>query len=141
MLSAPAIAARKQEALHHALGEPVLEALADPRVVEVMANPDGRLVLDRLGAGRGAPPGRLSGEARGGALRVAAAHVGAPSPREAPRVAGALPGGERFQGLLPPVTPGPAFAIRKRPAVIWTLADYVDPGVLTAGQGEALRAA
>ncbi len=39
-MNADALAlARKREALDHALGDAVLRALADPMVVEVMANP------------------------------------------------------------------------------------------------------
>jgi type IV secretion system protein VirB11 len=62
--------------------------------------------------------------------------------REDPRLSGVLPGtGERFQGLLPPIVAAPAFSIRKRPAVIWGLADYVRDGVMTEAQAEALRQA
>ena len=43
---------RKREALDHALGSEILEALADREIIEVLANPDGRLVVDRLGVGR-----------------------------------------------------------------------------------------
>jgi type IV secretion system protein VirB11 len=40
-------------------------------------------------------------------------------------------GGERFEGLLPPVTIAPMFAIRRRAAPDLVLADYVKTGVLT----------
>ncbi len=68
-------------------------------------------------------------------------YVGEPITRDDPRLSGVLPTGERFQGFLPPVSAQPAFSIRKRPAVVWSLADYVEAGVLTAAQGEVLRAA
>src|SRR5690606_17592688 len=48
---------------------------------------------------------------------------------------------ERCQGFLPPVTTAPAFSIRKRPAVIWTLADYVRDGAMSDAQAEILRRA
>ena len=38
--------------LRTALGPVITEALEDPKVVEVMLNPDGRLWLDKLGCGR-----------------------------------------------------------------------------------------
>lgn len=132
-------AGRKREALHHALGPPVLEALADASVVEVLANPDGRLVLDRLREGRRDTGSRLSWDARERVVRLVAEHMGEPVTREDPRLAGVLPTGERFQGFLPPVTLAPAFSIRKRPAVIWSIADYVAQGVLTGLQADALR--
>ena len=57
-------------------------------------------------------------------------------------LSGVLPGtGERFQGLLPPVASAPAFSIRKRPAVIWTLDDYVRDEVMSQAQADVLKAA
>ena len=141
MLIQPAVAARKLEALHHALGEVVMSALADPLVVEVLANPDGRLVLDTLWSGRRLMAERLSAEARERAIRLIADHVGEPVTRDDPRISGVLPSGERFQGLLPPVAPSPTFAIRKRPSVIWGLNDFIDQGVLSLAQADLLRSA
>ena len=43
---------RQQESLYHALGPLIADALARPDVVEIMANPDGTLWVDRAGAGR-----------------------------------------------------------------------------------------
>lgn len=141
-MTAEALAlARKREALDHALGETVLAALADPEVVEVLANPDGRLVIDRLRGGRTQADVRLSFAARERVIRLVADYVGEPVTRDDPRLSGVLPSGERFQGFLPPVCAQPAFSIRKRPAVIWTLADYVDQGVMSEAEAETLRAA
>ncbi len=138
----PIVGERKLEALRHALGPDVLDALADPHVVEILANPDGRLVLDRIGSGRFDTGLRLEPEARERVVRLVADYVGDPVTRKNPRLAGVLPAtGERFQGFLPPVTAAPAFSIRKRPAVIWTLDDYVRDGVMTEAQGEVLREA
>lgn len=138
----PIVGERKLEALRHALGPDVLDALADSHVVEILANPDGRLVLDRIGSGRFDTGVRLEPEARERVVRLVADYVGDPVTRENPRLAGVLPAtGERFQGFLPPVTAAPAFSIRKRPAVIWTLDDYVRDGVMTEAQAEVLREA
>jgi len=142
MAEHPLIASRRLEALRHALGETVLAALVDPAVVEILANPDGRLVVDRSGAGRSDTGGTLPPEARERVIRLIADYVGESVTREDPRLSGVLPGtGERFQGLLPPVAPAPAFSIRKRPAVIWTLADYVRDGVMSSKQAAILGAA
>jgi len=134
-------AGRKLEALRHALGDTVLHALAEPKVVEVLANPDGRLVVDALGDGRRDTGERLSAQARERVIRLVAEHVGEPVTRDDPRLSGVLPSGERFQGFLPPVSAQPAFSIRKRPAVIWTLEDYVAQGVMSCDQATALREA
>ncbi len=142
MATHPIVAERKLEALRHALGPTVLAALEEPAVVEILANPDGRLVLDRSGEGRQDTGQSLSPEARERAIKLIADYVGETVARENPRLSGVLPGtGERFQGLLPPIVAAPAFSIRKRPAVIWGLTDYVRDGVMTEPQADALRQA
>lgn len=138
----PIVGERKLEALRHALGPDVLAALIDPLVVEVLVNPDGRLVLDRVGTGRADTGHGLEPEARERVIRLIADYVGDPVTRENPRLAGVLPvTGERFQGFLPPVTAAPAFSIRKRAAVIWSLDDYVRDGVIGDAHAEVLRRA
>lgn len=138
----PIVAERKLEALRHALGSVVLAALEDPAVVEILANPDGRIILDRSGAGRRDTGAVLSPEARERVIKLIADYVGEAVAREDPRLSGVLPAtGERFQGLLPPLVRAPAFSIRKRPTVIWTLEDYVRDGVLNPIQADVLRRA
>lgn len=129
------------EALRHALGPAVLAALESDAVVEILANPDGRLVLDRQGTGREDTGVILAAEARDRAIRLIADHVGEPVTEGQPRLAGVLPTGERFQGMLPPVAAAPTFSIRKRPARIWSLDDYVGQGVMSRAQAQTLRAA
>lgn len=132
---------RRREALDHALGPDIRGALGEAAVVEVLVNPDGRIVLDRLGEGRCDTGGRMSAAGRERVIRLVADYVGEPVTRDDPRLAGVLPTGERFQAFMPPVSPQPAFSIRKRPAAIWTLADYLGQGVLTPDQADQLRAA
>ncbi|HEY9235339.1 MAG TPA: P-type conjugative transfer ATPase TrbB [Phenylobacterium sp.] len=117
--------ARRHQALDQALGEVVLRALAEPGVVEVLVNPDGRVIVDVLGQGRRDLGVRLTVGARERVIRLVAAHAGQTITPSAPRLSGALPSGERFQAFLPPVCAQPAFSIRKRPQRIWTLKDYV----------------
>ena len=131
----PIIAERRLEALRHALGPIALAALEDPDVVEILANPDGQLILDRIGSGRTQTGETLTPEARDRVVRLIADYVGEPVLPEDPRLSGILPEtGERFQGVLPPVSRSPTFSIRKRPARIFNLADYQDQGILTADQ-------
>ncbi len=42
---------RRRQMLRTAFGPVIAAALADPSVIEVMLNPDGRLWIDRLGEG------------------------------------------------------------------------------------------
>jgi type IV secretion system protein VirB11 len=43
---------RRRQMLRTAFGPTIAAALADPTVLEVMVNPDGRLWIDRAAAGR-----------------------------------------------------------------------------------------
>lgn len=128
--------------LRTALGEEIAGWLDDPSVIEVMLNPDGRLWLDRLGEGllaTGCTLGAADGER---IIRLVAHHVGAEVHAGAPRVSAELPvGGERFEGLLPPVVAAPSFAIRKPAVAVFTLSYYVASGVMTREQADALAAA
>lgn len=116
--------------LRTALGGAIAEWLADPAVIEIMLNPDGRLWVDRLGVGI-ADSGILLSAADGERIiRLVAHHVGAEVHTGAPRVSAELPeGGERFEGLLPPVVAAPTFAIRKPAvAVFMPEADWLGDG-------------
>lgn len=138
----PVVGQRKLEALRHALGADILAALAAEDVVEILVNPDGRLIVDRVGQGRCDLGAVLAAEARERVIKLIADHMGESVARETPRLSGVLPGsGERFQGLLPPLVTGPAFSIRKRPSRIWRLGDYVETGVMSPRQAEILGAA
>lgn len=135
-------ARRKTEALKYALGESITRALDDPRVVEVMANPDGEIWTDRIGEGRKPTNVRISSDDAGAILRLLADHAGIVVNENTPLVSATLPEtGERFQGVFPPITQVPCFAIRKRPGVIFTLAQYVEMEIMTAEIAEILRSA
>lgn len=133
---------RSARMLRTALGPDVCAWLADPDIVEVMLNPDGRLWIDRLRDGL-ADSGRVMAAADGERLiRLVAHSVGGEAHAGAPRISGELPlAGERFEGLLPPLVTGPTFAIRKPASAVIPLADYVACGVMRAGEAEALREA
>jgi type IV secretion system protein TrbB len=128
--------------LRTALGSSIAGFLDDPTVVEVMLNPDGRLWLDRLSGGLEDTGARLSPADGERIVRLVAHHVGAEVHPGSPRVSAELPEtGERFEGLLPPVVAAPSFAIRKPAVAVFTLGDYVDAGIMSAGQAEVLREA
>lgn len=126
--------------LRTALGSSIAAWLDDPAVIEVMLNPDGRLWLDRLGEGI-SDTGELLSAADGERIvRLVAHHVGVEVHARSPRVSAELPeGGERFEGLLPPVVATPAFAIRKPAVAVFTLDDYARAGIMSSVQAEALR--
>lgn len=126
--------------LRTALGPAIAGWLADPAVIEVMLNPDGRLWVDRLGEGIADSGEVLTPTDGERIIRLVAHHVDVEVHARSPRVSAELPeGGERFEGLLPPVVAAPAFAIRKPAVAVFMLADYVAAGIMSEGQAEALR--
>lgn len=141
-VSHPIAQDRKVAALKQAMGPVIAAALADRMVVEVMVNPDGKIWVDKIGEGRSFTGQSLASADADRILRLLADHVGEVVTRDRPRVSATLPEtGERFQGAFMPIVPSPAFAIRKRPEVVFTLDDYVEQAIMTAGQAAAIRAA
>ena len=127
---------RRRAMLRTAMGPAIAAALTDPRVAEVMVNPDGVLRVDILGKGRVDTGVRLDPPQVERIIRLVAAHVGGEVHRDAPIVSAELPAhdsgsvGERFEGILPPVSNGPCFSIRKPAHRIHRLIDYVEDGIM-----------
>jgi len=128
--------------LRSAMGKSIGAWLADPAIIEIMLNPDGRLWVDRLGDGiceTGEHMEPADGER---IIRLVAHHVGAAVHAAAPRVSAELPeSGERFEGLLPPVVTAPTFAIRKPAVAVFTLTDYSNCGIMSVLEASCLRSA
>ena len=125
--------------LRTALGPEIAAWLEDASVIEVMLNPDGRLWIDRLGAGIADTGSGMCAADGERIIRLVAHHVGAEVHAKAPRVSAELPDtGERFEGLLPPVVAAPSFAIRKPAVAVFTFADYVASEIMSAWQADAL---
>jgi P-type conjugative transfer ATPase TrbB len=133
---------RSARMLKSALGPAIASWLDDPKVVEIMLNPDGRLWIDRLGDGLIDTQSTISALDGERIIRLVAHHVGAEVHAAAPRLSAELPQtGERFEGLLPPVVTGPAFAIRKPAVAVFGLDDYVQAGVMSQAQAACLAQA
>ena len=133
---------RSARMLRTAMGGAISEWLSDREIIEIMLNPDGRLWVDRLGFGMEDSGETLSAADGERIIRLVAHHVGAEVHGAAPRVSAELTeGGERFEGLLPPVVAAPTFAIRKPAIAVFTLGDYVESGIMSAGAADMLRAA
>ena len=128
---------RRRAMLRTAMGPDIAAALAEPAVVEVRVNPDGRLRLDRLGEGRVDTNVRIEPAQVERIIRLVASHARSEVHGDKPIVSAELPphgesAGERFEGVLPPVSTGPCFSIRKPAARIYTLLDYVTDGIMSA---------
>lgn len=132
--------ARTSEMLRTALGEQIMAALGDPDVVEIMMNPDGRLWIDRHSAGRTDTGSQLSSAEVTRVIRLVATHIGRDATRLSPIVSAELPvTGERFEGVLPPVTERPCFSIRKPAGHVIPLDDYVASKIMRPHHADALR--
>jgi type IV secretion system protein VirB11 len=133
---------RLADAFRDRLGGFVRDALEDPGVIEIMVNGGGRVWLDTLDRGRIATDTVMHPAATEAIIRLVAHHLGATVNEDQPSCGGALPlGGERFQGLLPPLVASPCFTIRKRPQRVFGLDDYVASGALASEQATLLRQA
>jgi len=145
-VTAPASDERRRAMLRTAFGPTIASALADPLVMEVMVNPDGALRLDRLGYGRTDTGVRIEAEQIERIVRLVASHIRAEVNAAAPIVSAELPAdrgvaGERFEGVLPPVTASACFSIRKPAQRLYTLSDYVSDGIMSSGMARLLSLA
>jgi len=133
---------RRRQMLRTAFGPTIAAALADPTVIEVMVNPDGRLWIDRATVGRQDTGERIGSAEAERIIRLVAAHVRREVHDKAPIVSAELPDtGERFEGLMPPVAPAPCFAVRRPADVLYRLADYVTADIMSPPQAAALAEA
>jgi len=137
---------RRRAMLRTAMGPAIAAALADPLVLEVMVNPDGALRLDRLGEGRSDTGVRFEAPQVERIIRLVASHARAEVHAGSPIVSAELPphgsgAGERFEGVLPPVSLAPCFSIRKPATRLYTLMDYVADGIMTADVARLLSLA
>jgi type IV secretion system protein VirB11 len=137
---------RRRAMLRTAMGPAIAAALSDPRVLEVMVNPDGALRIDILGEGRVDTDVRIDAAQIERIIRLVASNSRTEVHAAAPIVSAELPAhgagaGERFEGVLPPVALGPCFSIRKPATRIYTLFDYVTDGIMSADTARLLSLA
>jgi P-type conjugative transfer ATPase TrbB len=137
---------RRRAMLRTAMGPTIAAALADPAVIEIMVNPDGALRLDRMGEGRTDTGTRYDPAQVERIIRLVASHARTEVHAASPIVSAELPphgegAGERFEGVLPPVSLAPCFSIRKPASKIYTLLDYVSDGIMPADTARLLSLA
>ena len=135
---------RKRAMLRTAMGPAIEAALADPLTQEIMVNPDGVLRVDRLGEGRSDTGIRLGPAQVERIIRLVAAQARGEVHEGRPIISAELPphgtgAGERFEGVLPPVSQAPCFSIRKPASRIYTLDDYVSDRLMTEEAATLLR--
>jgi type IV secretion system protein TrbB len=133
------------EALLRYLGPVVRGALVDDDVTEVYVNPQDHQVRVETRGGRTAFPCIIESEQVEMFLNAAAAREGVLLRAESPFLETTLPDEffrrARLQGFVRPVTREPAFTIRKPPATVYGLDDYVRSGKLRRVHRERLAIA
>ena len=131
---------RRSTMLRTAFCPVVREALEAPDTIEVMANPDGSVWIEKAGVGVIISQHTLAPCDRERVIRLVASGVGEAAHAKSPIVSAELPGsGERFEGLLPPVSTSPCFSIRKPATTPFELGDYVTQGALAPALATALK--
>lgn len=134
---------RLVQQLRSTFGPIICDAFDDHAVVEIMLNDNGQVLIERHGRGTEIA-GALSPQQGQNAISLVAGWIGATGNADNPIVEGALPpefGGARFEGVLPPCSPGPMFAIRLKARSIFTLDQYVERGIMSSAQSEILKEA
>jgi type IV secretion system protein VirB11 len=133
--------ARAVEKLRRDLTPVIVEALKDPKTVEVLLNADGGIWQERLGE-KMRRIGAMTPQRADAVIKTVAGYHGKTITRLNPLIEGELPlDGSRFAGQLPPVVEAPTFAIRKKAVTIFTLEEYVQAEILTPAQRDAIRSA
>lgn len=115
--------------------------LADPSVLHISVTPSGLVFVTRFGEPTRPEGMTLSATERESIIRLVSTHAGRCTTDAACRLTTILPDGERFQAFVPPAVSAPAFEIRKRPARVYTLEEYLHVGIATQAQADVLTAA
>src|SRR5438552_5425136 len=128
------------------LGPVILRAFADDDVTEIYVNPqDGVVRFDTRSRGRITSEVSVTPTRVEMFLNAVATSLGVTLAADHPGLEAELPAvgfrGSRLQGFVPPVTPAPAFTIRKPPAVVYSLDDYVTAGVISPAERAGFRRA
>lgn len=132
--------------LERDLGPVILKALREPSTIEVMVNADGKIWQEQLGLPMRCI-GSLSAAKAEAVIKTVSGYHNKEATRLKPVIEGELPiqtaspSPPRFAGSLPPVVPEPVFAIRIGAAAVFSLADYVENGIMTEAQALLIKSA
>lgn len=132
---------RAVKKLERDMGLLLLNALNDPRTIEIMLNADGNLWQERLGESMRCIGTMRPAQAEAMIKTIAGFHQREIT-RFKPLIEGELPlDGSRFAGQLPPIVTAPTFAIRKKAIAIFTLDQYLASGMLSLERHAILKTA
>ena len=116
---------RQMAMLKREMGPEIFECLKDPNVENITMNGSDNLVrVNRRGTGWQTLMAMPRSQANSLIATVASLSQKVIDERH-PTIEARLPDGNRFTGYLGAIATGPGFSIRRRSAVVYTLADYV----------------
>lgn len=117
----------------------VSQFLDEPKVIEVMANPDGSVWVERMGQGC-SKEAEISPSQSRSIINTLSSFLDTATTIDSPILEGELPlDGSRFEGCVPPVVVNPSFAIRKRASAVFSLEQYVNDSILSPDQVSLLE--
>lgn len=132
---------RAKRKLERDMGPLLIQALNDPKTVEIMVNADGRVWQEKLGQPM-ASIGNLRPAQAEAIIKTVAGFHSKEVTKLNPIIEGEFPlDGSRFAGQLPPIVTSPTFAIRKKAVAIFTLEQYLSQKMLSEKQYAKLKSA
>ena len=133
---------RTLQSIEFNCGPLIMNALHDPKVIEIMLNPNGDVWIERYGQEQ-EKIGYLGIAQSKLILSQVASALGTQVDALHPVLEGSFPlDGSRFEGTYPPIVgPGASFSMRKKANRIITLAEYLEQGVIGPQVPEIIRQA
>ena len=133
---------RREFKLQRELGPDLVALMRDPEVREVMVNPDGRVFVDHARTGLEKTSITVEPIHMKAALGTLAALLDTVITKDQPVLQAELDlFGGRIEGMRAPVVSAPSLAFRKKATQIFSLAEYVESGRLSAARKRLLETA
>ena len=133
---------RRELKLQRELGPDLVALMRDPEVREVMVNPDGRVFVDHARTGLGRTSITVEPIHMKAALGTLAALLDTVITQNQPVLQAELDlFGGRIEGMRAPVVSAPSLTFRKKATQVYSLAEYVDSGRLSAARKRLLQTA
>ena len=131
-----------EEALERYFGETIIHYLKkDEEVIEIMANPDGNLFIEKMGQPM-EHIGRVQAHNIRAIINTLASYHEMVIDQDQTILECEVPFcGSRFLGKIPPSVSSPSFTIRKKATKIFTLADYLKQEIITLEQKKQIEEA
>ena len=118
---------------------PLLDAIRDKKIIEIMLNPDGSLWVEHYKKGMRNTKKIISPEQAERIMRKVAGIKGMTINFDNPILECEFPiDDSRFEAMLPPIVEAPAFTIRKKADRIYTFKDYIKRGTMTEAQAKVI---